>query len=385
LTGTPPMGDREAARVRAHCPAGARAAAMSRSPHRRTLLLAAALALATGVASCRGPAGGREPRAAVRIERLTPTPFPAEERPLPPAATPGVPPSPAAATGTPAAPVERRPAPVRLAPPVVPPASPGRPLPGREDPLLVAAIARALGEDADRAGVVVKRLTDGVTAHWNADRVYYAASLYKLEVLYEAYRQRAVGALDFDAVRPLDERYLAEDLGTAVRLPLTPDGSLTVRQAVAAMVTYSDNTSATLLLDLLGHRNIDATMAALGLTVSSVNTTELPTTATDMARVMEAIVRGEGLDATAAQEMVALLLAQENRAGIPRGVPAGVAVGNKWGGWDGYVHDVAIVLAPGGAYVIAVLTDGTGWDAIARVSRAVYDYFASLGPSAGSR
>jgi beta-lactamase class A len=275
----------------------------------------------------------------------------------------------------------------RLAPPAqVVPAPVLRPAQGSGDPVLVRVIEDALGADAAGASVFVRRLTDGTTAEWQSDRVHYAASLYKLEVLYEAFRQRRLGTLDFERTVPVADRYANEDLGTLSRLPRAPDGGLEIAEAVRGMVTLSDNTSATILLDVLGHRNIDATMASLGLAHSSVNTTELPTTAADMARLMEAIVRGEGLDPSAAQEMVQLLLAQETRAGIPRGLPAGVPAGNKTGTWPGATHDVAVVLAPGGAYVIAVLTEGSwAWEPITRVSRAVYDYFSTSQQSAGGR
>lgn len=255
----------------------------------------------------------------------------------------------------------------------MPSPTPGTAIDGA-DSALEAVVRRALGPDVDSASVVAVRLADGDSARVNADHVYYAASLYKLEVLYAAYQQRRTGALDFDRRVSLSDRYLEEDLGTAGRLPLDPAGDIAVRDAVAAMITYSDNTSATLLLDLLGHREIDATMTDLGLRASSVNTVDLPTTANDMASLMTAIVSGRGMDSESTREMMDLLLHQETRAGIPRGVPVGVPVGNKWGSWDGNVHDVAFVLAPRGAYVLAVLTS-TGWDTIARVSRAVYDYW----------
>jgi beta-lactamase class A len=257
---------------------------------------------------------------------------------------------------------------------------------GKDDPELKRVIEQALGDDKDGASVVVKRLTDGTMARWNADRVYYAASLYKLAVLYEAFRQRKLGTLSFERAVPVTEAYVAQDLGTLTRLPRTPEGGLAIGEAVRGMVTLSDNTSATILLDVLGHRNIDATLQALGLTSTSVNTTDLPTTAADMARLMEAIVRGEGLDAQSAQEMLALLLAQETRAGIPRGIPQGVQVGNKTGTWPGATHDVAVVLAPTGPYVIAVLTEGSwAWNPITRVSQAVYQYLAGGRPAGSGR
>lgn len=351
----------------------------------RARLLPALVVLCVAVACARS-----EPGPLLRIERLTPTSEPlAQAQPATGAAIPGTIPPPAlpasmSPTGArPTASPTAKPGAIqgegRYAPPAfVTPAASTRASSGREDAALVRVIEEALGEDKDGASVVVKRLTDGATASWNPDRVHYAASLYKLTVLYEAFRQRKLGTLSFERTVPVTGAYLDQDLGTLARLERAPNGDLAIAEAVRGMVSLSDNTSATILLDLLGHRNIDATMQALGLTATSVNTTELPTTAADMARVMEAVVRGEGLDAGSAQEMLAMLLAQETRAGIPRGVPSGVAVGNKTGTWPGSTHDVAVVLAPSGAYVIAVLTDGSwDWNPITRVSRAVYEYWNS--------
>lgn len=79
-----------------------------------------------------------------------------------------------------------------------------------------------------------------------------------------------------------------------------------------------------------------------------------------MAALLTALVEGTGASAAAAQEMRTLLEEQETRAGIPAGLPAGTAAWNKTVMWDGNTHDVAFVDAPGGMYVIAVLSD-RGW------------------------
>ena len=69
-----------------------------------------------------------------------------------------------------------------------------------------------------------------------------------------------------------------------------------------------------------------------------------------------------------------MLLDQRTRFGIPQGVPSGVPIGNKTGTWEGATHDVAFVDAPGGAYVIAILSDrGWEWSPLARVSKAVFE------------
>ncbi|MBK7724583.1 MAG: serine hydrolase [Dehalococcoidia bacterium] len=73
-----------------------------------------------------------------------------------------------------------------------------------------------------------------------------------------------------------------------------------------------------------------------------------------------------------------LLLAQTIRNGIPGAllgeVDSGLLIGNKTGTWPGAQHDVAFVEAQSGAYVIAILTDGSyeGWLALHRVVPEVH-------------
>ena len=363
----------------------------------RTLLLFPLLAAA--MAACR-PTADR----GVHIERLPVAAAPVPAAPAgtpvatvtlagpPPLVSPGLPEPPSArpVSTSPAAvsvPGEAQPAGRHAAPNLVRAPPPARPaVAAGEDPALLDVIVRALGPDASATSVVTRRLADGAGARWNADRVHYAASLYKLAVLYEAYRQRRLGLLEFDRRVVLGPQHYYEDLGTIDRLPLGPDGDLAVGDALQAMITFSDNASAAVLLDVLGHASIDAAMLALGLTATSVSTEYLPTDAADMAVLLEAIARGDGLDAGAPEEMVELLLAQEARTGIPRGVPDGVPVANKTGTWPGSTHDVALVFAPTGAYVLAVLTEASwDWEPITRVSAAVYAYWGNSDPVLSGR
>jgi beta-lactamase class A len=59
-----------------------------------------------------------------------------------------------------------------------------------------------------------------------------------------------------------------------------------------------------------------------------------------------------------------VLGAQTWRAGIPRGLPAGVAVANKTGWVEGVRHDIALVCEPQRPPVVmAILTTGLDDDA----------------------
>ncbi|MBA4179577.1 MAG: hypothetical protein C0506_03220 [Anaerolinea sp.] len=242
-----------------------------------------------------------------------------------------------------------------------------------EDPLLRRAIEDALGPDIVHTSVTVLRLADGRAASVDGSRVYYAASTFKLAVLYEAEKRRSTGELDLESVIQFNDGDLGEDLGTLGYLTFEADGGIRIRAALEGMVTYSDNSSAVALLHLLGGGAIDDTLRGLGLTAMSVNTRDLPTTADDLALLMGAIVEGRGLSQEARDEMHSFLLRQRTRDGIPAGLPAGVAAGNKTGTWEGATHDVAFVDAPGGTYVLAILSDrGWEWDPLKRVSEAVY-------------
>ncbi|HEX3245036.1 MAG TPA: serine hydrolase [Chloroflexota bacterium] len=243
----------------------------------------------------------------------------------------------------------------------------------RIDVELQALIEDVLGDESDHYGVVVKDTRTNTTASVNPDAIFYAASLFKLPIMVEAFRQRELGLISFD-----DEIFatwddVLEDLGT---FPGDVGDVYTVADLLELMITISDNTSAIMLLRTLGPGTIDETMSSLGLTTTSVLTEELPTTAVDMATLLEAIERGQAVGAGASREMVDLMLRQTWRSRIPQGVPEGVLVGNKTGDWWDAAHDVAIVYAPGGAYVIAILSDGEGSDAtIVELSERVYDYF----------
>ena len=68
----------------------------------------------------------------------------------------------------------------------------------KADAGLATTIARSMGEGAADLGVVVLSLVDRRGASIAPERSFYAASLFKLTVLYEVYRQRELGTLSFD-------------------------------------------------------------------------------------------------------------------------------------------------------------------------------------------
>ena len=250
--------------------------------------------------------------------------------------------------------------------------------PQSEDPALDALIRTTLSGYEGTYSVVVRNLGDGRSASLNEGEVYYAASLFKLAVLLEAYRQRDGGEIDFSQLLTLDEEYAGYDLGTLEFLELEVGDMLTLADALRAMIIVSDTPTAVMVQDVVNPWRVDQTLRSLGLNDMSVMSTDLPTTARDMALLMEAVATGQGVTAESRNEMLALLLQEWIRGGIPSGVPGNSAVAHKTGNLTNATHDVALVWGPAGPYVIAVLSDRSwDWEPTVAVSRAVWDYFAA--------
>jgi beta-lactamase class A len=356
---------------------------------RRALLptLAAALGLALLLAACGIPIQEEatpEPGQPGEVVRPTPgTPAATVELATPSSA--GTPtcyqptPQGPAAEGTPVEPSERI-----ASPGAVPTPSHYEPLPLREDAALEARLREALGDQVDSYGVAVKNLADGGGALINPDKVFYAASLFKVAVMYEVFHQRSLGLLSFDERLLITPYYAGFDLGT---LAVEVCQTLSIGEALSYMMSVSDNTSAVLLQDRVGSANVNRSLAALGLTTTRLLPDDLPTTAAEMALLMEMIARGQAVDAGASQEMVNLLASEEIDNGLRAGVASaesarggasgeGTVVAHKTGNWSNATHDVGIVYSPAATYVIAVLSDKAyETELTAEVSRVVWEYY----------
>jgi beta-lactamase class A len=288
-----------------------------------------------------------------------------------------------------------------LAPPATPTAAPTQPPlrayrlpmqpadvalePAADEPRLVASPALAtlvqehLGGQRGVFGVAVKALDSGEGALLNADREFPAASLFKLPVMYEVFRQRDAGRLDLAERLMLTAHYAELDLGT---LDLPIGASVSIEGALQRMIAVSDNATANLLADRVGWPSLNATMRALGLLETHLGGDRLMTSPRDMLRLLELIARGLEPSPASAAAMLDLLLAQRVNDRLPAQLPPGTRVAHKTGNLGGIVHDVGIVYAPGAPFVIALLAEDA-WDysavatAQAALTRAVYDYLVA--------
>jgi len=250
-----------------------------------------------------------------------------------------------------------------------------------QDPKLAAvipAIEATIGTSGAEVAVAVRAL-DG-RSEWlvRADEPFHAASTMKVPVLIELYAQAHAGKLGLDDPLTVRNEFRSIADGSPYALDPADDSEANLYRAVGStrtlaelsvlMITVSSNLATNLLIDRLGVSNIRNEVHALGADGMDVlrgvedskafqqglsNTT----TARALLRLMEAIARGEAVDAESSRKMLAILERQTFNDGIPAGLPAGTRVAHKTGEITKIQHDAAIVFAPR-PFVLVILTRG---------------------------
>jgi len=257
----------------------------------------------------------------------------------------------------------------------------------RTDAALQALIQDLVDEDNGDTAIAVRNLRSGATAAVNDRQVFPAASLAKVPILYEVYRQLEAGKLRRDTLVTITADAIADGAGV---LQAREGDRLTVDELLDLAVEVSDNTAARVLMrEVGGVEAINRAMADLGLSQTRLHSDSRPntTTAGEMALLLAAVAARSGAASTAGtpptSSLAALLALPQAQAWLTQGVPRGVTVAHKSGQLPGVRHDAGIVYGPRGTYVVVGLTDhladqDDGEAFLARLSREVFKYFALL-------
>ncbi|MGH7729333.1 MAG: serine hydrolase [Vulcanimicrobiaceae bacterium] len=243
-----------------------------------------------------------------------------------------------------------------------------------------------------KVGIAVEDLATGETLGINAQAAMPAASTIKIPVMVEVFRQLVAGTLDLSRRVHLEDR--DRDFGWG-RLAYAPDGTaVSVRGLLHAMIDHSDNTASNMLIRLVGRRNINRTMAQLGLhqtrLLSDVRTDtsavryDLRSSPHDMLALLDGIARGRLLDPWASRAMLAILAGQQINDLLPESLPRHVEIAHKTGSLHDTLDDVGIVFGDREPYVIAVMTTRlsdleVGRTFIRRISKIAYAEIVRLG------
>jgi beta-lactamase class A len=249
--------------------------------------------------------------------------------------------------------------------------------------------------------VAIKNLQTGESYDYRAEQAMPTASLIKLAVMIEAYRQAADGATDLKKMVTLKK----EDKvgGSGILTYHFSDGAaFPVRDAVRLMMVYSDNTATNLVLDQIGMKSTADTMEKLGYPNTKIHskvfhreTSVFPerskqfglgsTTAAEMIRLCEALEKHELVNKQACDEMLSHMLACEDKDKFPRFLPAGTKVAFKTGSLDDCKTAAGILYTSTGPVALCVMTnhnedtrwvtDNAGNRLCAEVARDVFYHF----------
>lgn len=203
--------------------------------------------------------------------------------------------------------------------------------------------------------VVVADLNGNVLASSSPDQTFFAASIYKLYVVYLAYQ-------DVDAgLRRLDEPFL---------------NGWTRGKCLDEAIRSSHSPCAEKLMSEMGKKNIQSRLEAYGLRTTKMSA--LTTSANDVTLVLGRLSQGNDLSAASSQAMLASMLGQQYRSGLAKGF-SNSQVYDKVGFRDqSEYHDVAIVrLADGRQVIVTVMTSDVGVRSISQLASSLQKSFTN--------
>lgn len=257
-----------------------------------------------------------------------------------------------------------------------------------DDTAIAEVVSAALAGQAGTFGVAVRDLDTGQSYSLNSDAFFPSASLFKLAIMAEVFRQQAQGSISLDQKLTIQPSEAVESTDDD---PLSTGDELTVQQLLQAMIDQSSNAAAYALADRAGWEQVNDTMATLGF-----DHTRLPvgawqaqmtdwrhddasTSAGDMLAFFDQLSRRQLISPAASDQMLQLLLNQHINDRIPADLPAGTKVAHKTGNLEGIVNDAGIVYAPNTTFVVVMLSqdadDGNVTTAEAQLARGLYDLF----------
>jgi beta-lactamase class A len=211
-----------------------------------------------------------------------------------------------------------------------------------------------------------------------AGRIFHGASMIKLAILVEVYRQADDGQLSLDEPVSVHNQFpsaattdpFAVETDTDAELHDAVGQEVTVADLAQRMITVSSNLAANLLLEKVGRESVQGTIVRLGaggMTIRRfvedleaydagvVNTT----TAGAVAALLQRLAEGRAVNPAVDRQMVELLRGQTFTDGLPARLPETATVAHKTGWTSTVQHDAGIVETAGRApYVLSICTKG---------------------------
>ncbi len=257
------------------------------------------------------------------------------------------------------------------------------------------------GEVAGTVAYCFIHPASGARVERNATDRFVAASVIKVPILMECFRQAAHEALDPNEVIPLKDG--ARVGGSGVLNVLHEGLNVTIRDLAMLMTVVSDNTATNILLERLGVEKVNAFLNSQGCTVTECRRKLYDREAMkqgihnhiaagEIADLLAAAAAGRLISSKADADLLEIMKKQQYREKIPHLLPKGAVTATKSGSLDEVCHDCGVVTLPNGDWFALALfsgdlkgcEDGPGRDAVnatlARMALACYRYAEANGP-----
>jgi len=276
-----------------------------------------------------------------------------------------------------------------------------------DEPSLESRIRPLIDAHKGKVAIAVKNLKTGEAYLYHQDEPMPTASLIKLPIMVECYRQAEEKKVKLDDMVTLKQEDKVPGSGILTE-HFSPGASFSLRDAVHLMIVYSDNTATNLVLDRIGIGSTAETMEKMGYPHTKAHskvyrrdTSVFPerskvfglgsTTASEMIRLCEALNKHEVVSKEASEAMLKHLQACDDREKFPRFLPAGTKIAFKTGSVDAARTAAGIIECGQGPVALCVLTDqnedkrwgpdNAGNRLCADVARVVFDHFKKLEPA----
>lgn len=233
-----------------------------------------------------------------------------------------------------------------------------------------AGVQAAIDAYPGTAGVSLLT-SDGDEFGHNQNKLCSAASVIKIPLMAEVFRQRDAGTYSLDDIRPVN----AEDkaVGSGVLKGFHDGVETTIHDLLYVMMSISDNTATNMLIDLAGMDNVNKLIRDMGHegTVlvrkmqgrpASGEQKENYCVPRELALMIRDILNGSAAPAKSCMQMVELLKSQANRARLarPLGDNDSIEFGSKTGTIKGVCNDAGFYRAGDRWMVLSVfLTETT--------------------------
>ena len=273
-------------------------------------------------------------------------------------------------------------------------------------------------------GFYLEDLTTGITHEHNADQRFPTASVCKVPVMIELFRQVEADILSLDERHRLQGNISTHGSGTLKLMEDAPE--LTLRDYCRLMISISDNMATDFLLGVVGLESLNATLDAMGFPNTRTSVTlgryhyrmfgmdDVPcnrendvlqqkraethgtnfnsisfqdslennvATPRDMGNILKQLHAGQVVSPQSSAAMVNMLKLCNDRRMIPRDLKPDISTAHKIGSSGRIKGDVGLVFLPTGPLVVsafALASDDSvrGDEAIAGITRLAVEAFS---------